>query len=192
MPSGDKLPFFFRLTPSTYLFLIALITTPAAADECRVCDDPESPYCLHLKESRYADSFKELYHIFQAPETDLISAKQLQDLFKEHNDPCHRSDTTIRKNLLTNQGNGCDMTTNLSLSSDKTVKVKITIPADLYSSMLKSEKAVNFKTIGWPIVLAIDDPDLEADWGGDVSRLVLTEKYARIPRIRGCIQYDFH
>lgn len=160
------------------------------SSECRACDNPDSPYCLQLQEVGYGESFRELYLLFQAPETDAISAKRLQDIFEEPDDPCHRSDTMIKNSVLRNHGSDCILHAKFSLQK-KTIPIKIVIPADLQASITKSKSAVAFKAIGLPILFVIGDPYLQADWGGKVQELNLTSSYARIPCEKGCIQYSF-
>lgn len=162
------------------------------SSECRACDDPDSPYCLQIQEPGiYGESFRELYRLFQAPETDTIGAKQLQNLFKEPDDPCHRSDTVIANSVLKNHGSDCILHAKFNLIQRKAIPLKIVIPADLQASITKSRNAVHFKAIGLPILLVIGDPYLQSDWGGKVQEVSFTSSYARIPREKGCIQYSF-
>lgn len=171
---------------------VRVVPAYASANDCHVCDNPNSPYCLQINDpGQYEHSFKELYRIFQSPKTDSLSAKTLQNLFKTPNDPCHRSDTAIVSGQLTNQGDSCYLKTSLNLQTGNSVKVKVTIPGRLAASINKSETEVHFSTLGWPIILEIDDPDLQADWGGDINELLMTNIHARIPRPNGCIQYNF-
>lgn len=164
--------------------------TSSFSSECRACDSLDSPYCLQLQEAGYGESFRELYRLFQAPETDAISAKQLQDIFEEPDDPCHRSDTMIRNSILSNHGSDCILHAKFNLQR-RTIPIKIIIPADLKASITKSNNAVDFNAIGLPILFVIGDPHLQADWGGKVQEVNLTSSYARIPREKGCIQYSF-
>ncbi len=150
-------------------------------------------YCFHVTEPwHFGESpFKELYRLFQAPESDLISAMKLRDLFKEDNDPCYRSDTIIKNNFLSNSGRGCTIKFVHPTSFSNNSTIGFSIPPDLFVELLKSEKAVHFTTIGLPIILRFKIPDLKKTTSANINKFILTQEYARIPLENGCIQYNF-
>ncbi len=181
---------------SLVYFFVLLGFTPvhASTDICSACDDPTSPYyCSQVTEPwHFGESpFKELHRLFQAPESDLISATELRGLFKVDNDPCYRSDTIIKNNFLSNSGRACTIKFTYPTPFSNNSTIELTIPPDLSVALVKSEKAVHFTTIGWPIISRIKTSNLKGAYFANINQLILTQEYARIPLKSGCIQYNF-
>jgi hypothetical protein len=174
----------------------------AGAQACLAhCAEPSSTYCLFLRgtQSNVSAGVSTLYEFIGALPANgsrTLQKPQLQSFFgiQGSDDVCKRSDTTLSRTDIANDGPGyCLLTTTLAnIPSAKTIKGSIGIPPNL---RLKVEFApvIHFSIGAYdgPLMLYLEDALLQSEWGGHVSDIWLSLDRAVIKTENGCVRYQF-
>ena len=181
---------------------LTLSVHEAGAQSCLAdCSQPTSSYCLYLKGtlSNVSAGFSQLYEFIRTPPVNAsrtLQKAQLQLFFgmQDIDDVCKRSETTLSKTEVTNDGPSyCLFTATLSKwASTQTVKGSIGIPPHL---RLRVEFApvMHFAidASAGTAMLYLGDTLLQSDWGGHISDIWLSVDLAVIKTENGCIRYQF-
>ena len=174
----------------------------AGAQSCLAdCSRPPSSYCLYLRGTlpNVSAGFSQLYEFIRTPPVNAsrtLQKAQLQSFFgmQDIDDMCKRSETTLSKTEVTNDGPSyCLFTATLSKwESAQTVKGFIGIPPHL---RLKVEFApvMHFAidASAGTAMLYLGDTLLQSDWGGHISDIWLSVDLVVIKTENGCIRYQF-
>ena len=163
------------------------------ASECK----NQSPLCLILDDELtgidVGGAFGELFERLQEPKPLTIEKEYLQGLFDVAEDPCERSDTTFTNSNMTNKGNACSVTTRISEEGAEELGAELVVPELLSADVAFASDEIIF-TLGDVrpnLFLVIYDEDLQADWGGHVSKINFQDEQSVFWTDAGCIVYRY-
>jgi uncharacterized protein YecT (DUF1311 family) len=153
--------------------------------------DKQTPYCLVApKDAKLALALGSVKKRFASSTKDTLLATDLKMWFDVANDECKRTDTAFSGTVWTNTGEACILSTRLDiLPGAKPIAIGITIPSKLQFTVVNKEVVTTFTVVNSLPYLRIDDPNLQADWGGAIRAVIADSNSVLFQVQRGCIKF---
>jgi hypothetical protein len=158
-------------------------------DECNA----KSPACASIppsnETSKLADQLSQVRSLVMSKDTKPLALNKLMRIFDQKDDPCGRGDLVLSGNKVTNDGELCVLSTKLAFPDGSTPVLALMVPEHLEGQMSRVDDKFTafFGDEEKAIILQIDDPDLQAERGGQVVEVTSTLKDLYVGTASSCL-----
>lgn len=162
-------------------FSCSAVCTANSTDDCEVIPGGTSGRDI-------IDKFKALSALAkQSP--NLVKMEQVTKIFGLDADPCLRNDTTIKDGVATNEGEGCTVHADFSVSGlpFPEIELSLAIPPSTHAEVRQDFSAIFFNDQAASPRLTLNDTNLQNVWGGPIKSIESAPDKMYVLTHGGCI-----
>ncbi len=158
------------------------------------CNTPNSPYCVQpMGNSGTGELISQLEQtrVTILPAQSSIEPETFMSIFGADENPCERGNVELSIDTASNSGRACTLAGNIAIGiGGSDVEFAISVPPTVEARREGSSFSVdlNFDEPQLAPYLQLKDPDLQADWGGVITRVQANPNNFIIETTAGCIR----